>query len=69
MTAPQRFPNDEHLALAFDAGRLGLWSWNALTDEITWNDAMQTRFGLVAEPSARCRSTTTWRSSTPTTAS
>jgi len=50
MTAPQSFPNDEHLALAFDAGRLGLWSWNALTDEITWNDTMQERFGLVPTP-------------------
>jgi PAS domain S-box-containing protein len=50
MTGPHAFPDEEHLALAFDAGRLGLWSWNALTDEITWDDALQARFGL--QPSA-----------------
>lgn len=43
---PERFPNDHHLALVLDAGRLGMWSWNALTDEVTWDDAMQARFGL-----------------------
>src|SRR5262249_35187696 len=46
MTAPHQFHDEEHLALAFDAGRLGLWSWNALTDEITWDHALQERFGL-----------------------
>ncbi|MFI5046828.1 MAG: SpoIIE family protein phosphatase [Acidimicrobiia bacterium] len=50
MTTRHGFPNDEHLALAFDAGRLGLWSWNALTDEITWDDALQARFGLAPTP-------------------
>lgn len=51
MTVPHDFPDEEHLALAFDAGRLGLWSWNALTDEITWDAALQARFGL--EPATR----------------
>jgi phosphoserine phosphatase RsbU/P len=42
---PERF-GDDHLALVIDAGRFGMWSWNALTDEVTWDDAMQARFGL-----------------------
>jgi len=46
MTGPHDFPDEEHLELAFDAGRLGLWAWNALTDQITWDRALQRRFGV-----------------------
>ena len=41
-----RFFDAEHLGIALAAGRIGMWSWDALTDAVTWDDAMYERFGL-----------------------
>lgn len=40
------FPDAEHLALALDAGRIGMWSWDAITDVVIWDDGMRAQFGL-----------------------
>ena len=34
------FPDREHLRLALEAGRMGTWSWNAITNDVQWDDAM-----------------------------
>ena len=39
-------PGDEHLRLALEAGRMGTWSWDALTDTVTWDAAMEACYGL-----------------------
>ena len=31
----------ERLRLALDAGRMGIWDWNILTDEVTWTRRME----------------------------
>ena len=40
------FPDREHLRLALEAGRMGTWSWNAITNDVRWDDAMARRYGL-----------------------
>lgn len=40
------FPDREHLGLALDAGRMGTWSWNAITNDVQWDEAMERRYGL-----------------------
>jgi PAS domain-containing protein len=52
MTASDdRFHDSEFLQLVLEAGRLGLWSWDAVTDEVTWDAAMLARFGRPGETS------------------
>ncbi len=40
------FPNRAHLLFALDAGRVGTWAWDATTDVVTWDTAMEARYGL-----------------------
>ena len=36
----------ERLRLALDAGRMGIWDWNILTDEVTWTRRMEEIQGI-----------------------
>ena len=38
--------SEERLRLALEAGQLGIWDWNVLTDEVTWSDDAEQLFGL-----------------------
>jgi PAS domain-containing protein len=38
--------SEEHLRLALEAARIGIWDWNILTDKITWSDNYALLFGL-----------------------
>jgi PAS domain S-box-containing protein len=40
------FPDHDHLLLALEAGRMGTWSWNAITNDVQWDDAMEARYGV-----------------------
>ena len=37
---------EERLRLALDAGRMGIWDWNILTDEVTWTRRMEEIQGI-----------------------
>ena len=37
---------EERLELAIDAGRIGVWDWNVLTNELVWSDHVERLFGL-----------------------
>lgn len=43
------------LEFALDAGRLGLWSWDAIRDEVEWDGRMCTLFGLTPEQAPKTR--------------
>ncbi len=45
--AEEALQSSEHkLRLALEAANIGLWSWDAETDEVTWDDRMRAIFGL-----------------------
>ena len=37
---------NERLSLALQAGRFGVWDWDAVSDKTTWDDSMYVLFGL-----------------------
>lgn len=39
----------ERLRLAVEAGAVGLWEWNTVTDELSWNDVTHQLFGVAPE--------------------
>jgi PAS domain S-box-containing protein len=39
----------ERLALATSAGRLGIWDWNLVTNEMLWDDRMLELYGITRE--------------------
>jgi PAS domain S-box-containing protein len=40
--------SEERLRLALEAGRMGTWDWNILTNEVTWSDNHEALQGLAA---------------------
>ncbi len=38
--------SEENLRLALDEARMGIWSWNILTNEVTWSDSVYALFGI-----------------------
>jgi PAS domain S-box-containing protein len=36
----------ERLRVAFETARMGAWSWDAITDVVTWDEHMEARYGL-----------------------
>ncbi|HWG47207.1 MAG TPA: PAS domain S-box protein [Gemmataceae bacterium] len=40
--------NEEQLRLALDAGRMGTWDWNILTDEVVWSPTLEAIHGMEA---------------------
>jgi PAS domain S-box-containing protein len=38
--------SEERLRLALDAGRMGVWDWNILTNEVGWSDNLEEIHGL-----------------------
>jgi PAS domain S-box-containing protein len=36
----------EHLRVAFETARMGSWSWDATTNTVVWDEAMELRYGL-----------------------
>jgi PAS domain S-box-containing protein len=38
--------SEERLRLALDAGRMGVWDWNLVTDEVRWTDNLEAIHGL-----------------------
>jgi PAS domain S-box-containing protein len=38
--------SEERLRRALDAGRVGTWEWNILTNEVSWSDGVEKMFGL-----------------------
>src|SRR5690606_35729886 len=38
--------SEERLALALDSTHMGLWEWDAKTDELIWTDELKRLFGL-----------------------
>ncbi|MFX4298888.1 PAS domain S-box protein [Pseudosulfitobacter pseudonitzschiae] len=49
----------ERLALALDAGHIGVWEWNIETDETVWDDTVYEIFGI---PSDTKLNSGTWKS-------
>jgi PAS domain S-box-containing protein len=43
---PAPVPEIEPLAIAASAGKVGLWDWNVLTNEVKWTDAVFTIHGV-----------------------
>ncbi|WP_372720722.1 PAS domain S-box protein, partial [Novipirellula sp.] len=41
---------EQHLKLSLQAGRLGTWEWNPITDKMKWSEELQSIFGK-SEPS------------------
>jgi PAS domain S-box-containing protein len=39
--------SEERLRLALDAGRMGVWDWNLLTNQIKWTENLEPMHGLV----------------------
>ncbi|MDQ3298632.1 MAG: ATP-binding protein [Myxococcota bacterium] len=39
--------SEERLRLAIDAGQLGIWDWNIVTNEVVWSDRVYELHGLV----------------------
>jgi PAS domain S-box-containing protein len=38
--------SEERLRLAMEAGQVGIWDWNFLTDRVTWSDNTEQLFGM-----------------------
>ena len=38
--------SEEQLRIVLDAARMGIWTWNILTDEVTWSEGLELLFGL-----------------------
>src|ERR1700681_184221 len=40
--------SEDRLNLALDSGRMGMWDWDLLTDELTWSPMCKAIFGQPA---------------------
>jgi PAS domain S-box-containing protein len=40
--------SEERLRLALEAGRMGVWDWNVLTDQLAWTEQLGPIFGLAS---------------------
>ena len=38
--------SEERLRLALEAGRMGTWDWNAITNELKWDGSLEEIHGL-----------------------
>ena len=45
---PDGVPSGDDLALALEAGGLGVWRWDCETDAVTWSQSVNTASSAIA---------------------